>query len=64
MSKSPPNKESGKHGVASPNNPVGGRYGLENGLRARLLVYISALTGECGLRELQHRTDTNGMGAE
>ncbi len=42
-------------------NPVGGWYGLKNGLRWRFGVYIPALMEELGLCELEHNPKNNRM---
>jgi hypothetical protein len=47
----------------SPENPVGGWYGLKNGLRGRFGVYIPPLMEALGLCELEHNPRNNRMRA-
>lgn len=47
----------------SPENPVGGWYGLKKGLRGRFGVYIPPLLEELGLAELEHNPRNNRMRA-
>lgn len=47
----------------SPNNPIGGWYGLKKGLRGRFGVYIPPLMEELGLAELTHDARNNKMRA-
>jgi hypothetical protein len=47
----------------SPENPVGGWYGLKKGLRGRFGVYIPPLMEELGLCELEHHPKGNRMRA-
>jgi hypothetical protein len=47
----------------SPENPVGGWYGLKKGLRGRFGVYIPPLLEELGLAELEHNARNNRMRA-
>lgn len=48
----------------SPDNPVGGWYGLKKGLRGRFGVYIPPLLEELGLCELEHNAKGNRMRAK
>jgi hypothetical protein len=47
----------------SPDNPVGGWYGLKKGLRGRFGVYLPPLLEALGLAELTHETRNNQMRA-
>ena len=47
----------------SPNNPIGGWYGLKKGLRGRFGVYIPPLMEELGLAALTHDARNNKMRA-
>jgi hypothetical protein len=47
----------------SPENPVGGWYGLKKGLRGRFGVYIPPLLEHLGLAELEHNARGNRMRA-
>ena len=47
----------------SPDNPVGGWYGLKKGLRGRFGVYLPPLLEELGLAELEHNARNNRMRA-
>ncbi|MHB1318139.1 MAG: DUF6855 family protein [Anaerolineae bacterium] len=47
----------------SPENPVGGWYGLTKGLRGRFGVYIPPLMEALGLAELEHNPRSNRMRA-
>jgi hypothetical protein len=48
----------------SPNNPIGGWYGLKKGLRGRFGVYIPPLMEALGLCELEHNPKNNRMRAK
>ena len=48
----------------SPDNPVGGWYGLKKGLRGRFGVYLPPLMEELGLCELEHNPKNNRMRAK
>jgi hypothetical protein len=48
----------------SPNNPVGGWYGLKKGLRGRFGMYLPPLMEELGLVELEHNAKNNRMRAK
>lgn len=47
----------------SPNNPVGGWYGLKKGLRGRFGMYIPPLMEALGLAEVEHNPRNNRMRA-
>lgn len=47
----------------SPENPVGGWYGLKKGLRGRFGVYLPPLLKELGLAEVTHEPRNNRMRA-
>lgn len=47
----------------SPDNPVGGWYGLKKGLRGRFGVYVPPLLEAMGLAELEHNARKNRMRA-
>lgn len=47
----------------SPDNPVGGWYGLKKGLRGRFGVYIPPLMEALGLCELEHNPKNNRIRA-
>ena len=47
----------------SPDNPVGGWYGLKKGLRGRFGMYIPPLMEELGLAEVEHNPRNNRMRA-
>jgi hypothetical protein len=47
----------------SPDNPVGGWYGLKKGLRGRFGMYLPPLLEELGLAELEHNPRNNRMRA-
>lgn len=48
----------------SPDNPVGGWYGLKKGLRGRFGVYVPPLMEELGLCELEHHPRNNRIRAK
>ena len=48
----------------SPENPVGGWYGLKKGLRGRFGVYVPPLMEALGLAELEHNRTNNRMRAK
>jgi hypothetical protein len=48
----------------SPDNPVGGWYGLKKGLRGRFGVYIPPLMEALGFAELEHNARGNRMRAQ
>ena len=43
----------------SPENPIGGWYGLKKGLRGRFAMYIPPLMEKLGLTELEHNPRDN-----
>ncbi|OZD70758.1 hypothetical protein CH272_25565 [Rhodococcus sp. 05-340-1] len=47
----------------SPDNPVGGWYGLRSGYRGRFGMYLPPLLEELGLAELTHNARNNSMRA-
>ncbi len=47
----------------SPNNPVGGWYGLKKGLRGRFATYIPPIMETLGLAEVEHNPRNNRMRA-
>ena len=47
----------------SPENPVGGWYGLKKGLRGRFGMYVPPLMEALGLAELEHGPKNNRMRA-
>lgn len=47
----------------SPDNPVGGWYGLKKGLRGRFGMYLPPLMEHLGLAELEHNARNNRMRA-
>jgi hypothetical protein len=47
----------------SPDNPVGGWYGLRNGYRGRFGMYLPPLLEHLGLAELTHEARNNKMRA-
>ena len=48
----------------SPNNPVGGWYGLKKGLRGRFGVYVPPLMEALSLCELEHNPKNNRIRAK
>jgi len=47
----------------SPDNPVGGWYGLRNGYRGRFAMYLPPLLEALGLAEVTHNPRNNSMRA-
>ena len=47
----------------SPENPIGGWYGLKKGFRGRFAMYIPPLMEELGLAEVEHNPRNNRMRA-
>jgi hypothetical protein len=47
----------------SPDNPIGGWYGLKKGLRGRFGMYVPPLMEALGLAELEHNPRHNRMRA-
>ncbi len=48
----------------SPNNPVGGWYGLKKGLRGRFGMYVPPVVAVLGLAEVEHNPKNNRMRAK
>jgi hypothetical protein len=48
----------------SPENPIGGWYGLKKGLRGRVGMYIPPLMEALGLAEVEHNKRNNRMRAK
>ena len=48
----------------SPDNPIGGWYGLKKGFRGRFGVYVPPLMEALGLAELEHNPKNNRMRAK
>ncbi|MNI41248.1 hypothetical protein D3C73_954960 [compost metagenome] len=48
----------------SPENPVGGWYGLKKGFRGRFGMYIPPLMEQLGLAEVEHNPRNNRMRAK
>ncbi|MBC7775219.1 MAG: hypothetical protein H7246_07260 [Phycisphaerae bacterium] len=48
----------------SPENPMGGWYGLKKGFRGRFGMYVPPLMEELGLVELEHNPKNNRMRAK
>ncbi len=48
----------------SPDNPIGGWYGLKKGFRGRFGMYIPPLMEEMGLAEVEHNPRDNRMRAK
>jgi hypothetical protein len=48
----------------SPENPMGGWYGIKKGLRGRFGVYMPPLMEALGLAELEHNAKNNRMRAK
>ena len=48
----------------SPNNPVGGWYGMKKGLRGRFGMYMPPLLEALGLAEVEHNPKNNRMRAK
>jgi len=48
----------------SPENPVGGFYGLKKGLRGRFANYVTPVLEELGLVELEHTPRNNRVRAK
>ena len=47
----------------SPDNPIGGWYGLRKGLLGRFAMYVPPLMEHLGLAELEHNARNNRMRA-
>ncbi|TVY03009.1 DUF6855 family protein [Cohnella terricola] len=48
----------------SPDNPIGGWYGLKKGFRGRFGMYIPPLMEQLGLAEVEHNPRNNRMRAK
>ena len=53
-----------EHWARSPENPIGGWYGLKKGFRGRFAMYIPPLMEELGLAEVEHNPRNNRMRAK
>lgn len=53
-----------EHWARSPENPIGGWYGLKKGFRGRFAMYIPPLMEELGLVEVEHNARNNRMRAK
>ena len=53
-----------EHWARSPDNPLGGWYGLKKGFRGRFAMYIPPLMEELGLAEVEHNAKNNRMRAK
>jgi hypothetical protein len=53
-----------EHWGRSPQNPIGGWYGLKKGFRGRFAMYIPPLMEELGLAEVEHNARNNRMRAK
>jgi len=53
-----------EHWARSPENPIGGWYGLKKGFRGRFAMYIPPLMEELGLAEVEHNQRNNRMRAK
>ena len=52
-----------EHWARSPDNPVGGWYGIKKGLRGRFGNYVPPLMEHLGMVELEHNTRNNRVRA-
>ena len=52
-----------EHWARSPENPIGGWYGLKKGFRGRFGMYIPPLMEALGLAEVEHNKRNNRMRA-
>ena len=52
-----------EHWGRSPDNPIGGWYGLKNNFRGRFGMYIPPLMEHLGLAEIEHNKRNNRMRA-
>jgi hypothetical protein len=52
-----------EHWGRSPENPIGGWYGLKKGFRGRFGMYIPPLMEELGLAEVEHGSRNNRLRA-
>ncbi len=53
-----------EHWGRSPDNPVGGWYGLKKGFRGRFGMYVPPLMEALGLAEVEHNPRNNRMRAK
>jgi hypothetical protein len=53
-----------RRGGRSPDNPIGGWYGLKKGFRGRFGMYLPPLLEALGLCELEHHPRNNRMRAK
>lgn len=53
-----------EHWARSPENPIGGWYGLKKGFRGRFAMYIPPLMEELELAEVEHNQRNNRMRAK
>ncbi len=53
-----------EHWARSPENPLGGWYGLKKGFRGRFGMYIPPLMEALGLAEVEHNPRNNRMRAK
>lgn len=61
--KQPTTEGTVEHWARSPENPIGGWYGLKKGFRGRFAMYIPPLMEELGLAEVEHNARNNRMRA-
>ncbi len=59
----PPKEGTVEAWARSPDNPVGGWYGLRKGFRGRFANYVPPLMEALGLAELEHNARNNRMRA-
>ena len=57
----PANDDTVEAWARSPDNPVGGWYGVKKGLRGRFGMYVPPLLEALGLAELEHNARNNRM---
>ena len=57
----PPKEGTVEAWARSPENPVGGWYGLRKGYRGRFANYVPPLMEHLGLAELEHNARNNRM---
>jgi hypothetical protein len=53
-----------EHWARSPDNPIGGWYGLKKNFRGRFAMYIPPLMEHLGLAEVEHNAKNNRMRAK
>lgn len=61
--KQPTTEGTVEHWARSPENPIGGWYGLKKGFRGRFAMYIPPLMEELRLAEVEHNARNNRMRA-